>query len=238
MEILQRFLVCCLLSGISLAFAKQNLIIFVPVKKDFPGVAPYVRIVDRLTTRMGYAANLVDDLPTARARLDLISGRLDGVLGMSDANIAEFGSQASAMTIPLFESRIDVFSREPFVYRNLESLKGHTVGTRRIDAPAGILSNRPGIILYAANDEASAIRMLFAGRTELLILNRIIFQAGLLQLEKREIIPYYTSEEPFLRPKNFLVLSNKFREKIPQFDAMLRQMIADGEYEKLLKGKL
>lgn len=177
----------------------------------------------------------VDFMPWARVLLELKRGNYDGALPLWPNEIVDLGLTPSR---PLVYSEMGFFIRRdsPLQGLPLEDLKGLSTGiVRGYGYPPRLLN--AGLLTEEAANDISNLRKLAARRFDLVLL-------------EREVGLYLLQEEPLLGQR--LIWQGRLHERIPllvgfrssrpgedelakQFDEGLKQLLASGEYLRILQ---
>lgn len=191
-------------------------------------------LVSQALRRAGYATEAVQ-VPWARGLKGLQAGDYDVVIAAwKDAERARYG----LFSAPYLTSRIRFYQRREggIVFRRLEDLRAYGIAVVRGYAYQSEFDRDASLHKVPVVDFAMAVRMLVAGRVELVLedervaryhLSRELRSLG----DQVEALPTPLSENDL----HILVRSSHPEAKriVERFDEALRQMRADGSYEAL-----
>ncbi len=228
-------LVCSLVMGLALlapaAYAES---LVLNTANTYPRTAPdgsgfQDLIIKEAFRRIGVAVRIVQ-LPSERSLLNADAGIDDGVFVRVEGLSSRYPHlQMVPESISAFE--FAVFTRNPrLAVRDWQSLKPYHVGiiTGWKILEAKIVGTRS---LVMANNDESLFQLLLSDRVDLVVFDRV---QGRAYLQKRNIRSVRILTPLLAKKDMFLYLHERHRGLIPPLTKALREMKADGSYQKLI----
>ena len=185
-------------------------------------------IVEAAYQKLGIPVNFLI-LPGKRALAESSKGRADGEVH----RIFEIGAQyPTLLRVPTPINYIEpsVFSKKhTFVVTDCAALQGYRIGVvRGVKHSQLCTQGMPSVLM--ANDLTGAMRMLEAGRVELVVTARI---NGLLMAKALGFDGIKALSPPLSRLWVYHYLHERHQELVPKIDAVFKAMQASGELETL-----
>jgi len=232
-------LVCSLALGLALlapkAFAEG---LVLNTANTYPRTAPdgsgfQDLIMKEAFRRIGVAVRIVQ-LPSERSLLNADAGIDDGVFVRVEG-LSTLYPHLLMVPEPISAFEFAVFTRNPrLAVRDWQSLKPYHVGiiTGWKILEKNIVGTRS---LEMANNDESLFRLLQSSRVDLVVFDRLQGRAYLQKHNLRSV----RILTPLLAKKDmFLYLHERHRGLIPPLTKALREMKADGSYQKLIDSVL
>jgi hypothetical protein len=194
------------------------------------GYSTYESVVSAVYQEIGLVPQF-SVVPAARGSAGFETGEYDADLGRTAVAIAALTNAAptteSILDIHVLAMYRDGFSGGPLTPRDLSKFR--LVSIRGIKLTDSILA-QGGLKAETMNDLASMEKFLSAGRADV----GLFVWAG--QPPKiDEVVPgLVVQDEPLFSAKTFHLFTKKYADLVPQWDATLKAMKADGRLQKLL----
>lgn len=210
---------------------------FLPLKINTDQAAPYLRLLARLGELSGITFKLEDSLPPARAKIMLQNGQLDCSVGQSDISMADILSEIAWVQEPLLAGRLIVVTTRPFSFSSQADLAGKKVLAGRESAPVEILLADKKIQFIEAPDANLSLKMLLAGRGDVLVIHEAQFSNTLEASSDISRDQFYVAPTPFLIVNNHIWLSKKYESLVPKLNEAFLKLKTSGEYARIMSGK-